>query len=94
VPGTGTGANVRCNGKGRKHRAVPLTAETQTVLGVWMTERAGRRDEPLFPTRTGRRLSANAVECLVRKHAVTAATRCPSFGPNACIRMSYVIAAP
>jgi len=75
----GTGANVRCNGKGRKHRAVPLTAETQAVLGVWMTERAGRRDEPLFPTRTGRRLSTDAVERLVRKHADTAAGRCPSI---------------
>jgi site-specific recombinase XerD len=75
----GTGANVRCTGKGRKHRAVPLTTATQAVLEVWMTERAGRRDEPLFPTRTGRRLSTDAVERLVRKHAVAAATRCPSI---------------
>jgi site-specific recombinase XerD len=75
----GTGANVRCNGKGRKHRAVPLTAATQSVLAVWMSERAGRRDEPLFPTRTGRRLSTDAVELLVRKHAVTAARSCPSI---------------
>ena len=75
----GTGANVRCNGKGRKHRAVPLTAPTQADLGVWMTERAGRRDEPLFPTRTGRRLSSDAVERLVRKHAVAAAERCTSI---------------
>ena len=75
----GAGANVRCNGKGRKHRAVPITATTQAVLGVWMAERGGRRDEPLFPTRTGRRLSADAVERLVRKHAATAATRCPSI---------------
>jgi site-specific recombinase XerD len=75
----GTGANVRCNGKGRKHRAVPLTAATQAVISVWMTERAGRRDDPLFPTRTGRRLSTDAVERLVRKHAATAATRCPSI---------------
>lgn len=75
----GTGANVRCEGKGRRHRAVPLTAATQAVLTVWLAERAGRRDEPLFPTRTGRRLSSDAVERLVRKHAVTAAARCPSL---------------
>jgi site-specific recombinase XerD len=75
----GAGANVRCTGKGRKHRAVPLTAATQAVLGVWLTERAGHRDEPLFPTRTGRRLSSDAVERLVRKHAATAASRCPSI---------------
>ncbi|MGH3450089.1 MAG: tyrosine-type recombinase/integrase, partial [Haloechinothrix sp.] len=75
----GTGANVRCHGKGRKDRAVPLTADTQAVLGVWMTERAGLRDEPLFPTRTGRCLSTDAVERLVSKHAATAAGRCPSI---------------
>lgn len=75
----GTGANVRCIGKGRKHRAVPLTAATQTVLDIWMAERAGRPDQPLFPTRTGRRLSSDAVQRLVRKHATTAATRCPSI---------------
>lgn len=78
----GTGGNVRCTGKGRKHRAVPLTTDTQAVLQVWMTERAGRRDEPLFPTRTGRRLSADAVERLVRKHATIAAPQCPSIRPE------------
>lgn len=78
----GTGANVRCEGKGRKHRAVPLTSVTQAVLSVWMTERAGRPEEPLFPTRTGRRLSTDAVERLVHKHAVSAASLCPSLRPE------------
>lgn len=80
--GLGTGASVRCEGKGRKHRAVPLTAPTQAVLAVWMTERNGRPEDPLFPTRAGRRLSRDAVERLVRKHAVTAATRCPTLRPE------------
>lgn len=74
----GDGASVQCEGKGRKHRAVPLSGSCEAVLKVWMHERAGRRDEPLFPTRTGRRLSADAVQRLVRKHARTAATRCPT----------------
>jgi site-specific recombinase XerD len=39
----GTGASVRCEGKGRKLRAVPLTAPTRAVLRVWMSERADRR---------------------------------------------------
>jgi site-specific recombinase XerD len=78
----GAGGNVVCEGKGRKFRAVPLTSVTDAVLGVWMSERAGRRDEPLFPTRTGRRLSVDAVERLVHKHAVTAASRCPSLRPE------------
>jgi len=75
----GVGANVRCEGKGRKHRAVPLTSATEAVLGVWMRERSGFRDDPLFPTRTGRRLSVDAVERLVRKHGATAELRCPSI---------------
>ncbi len=75
----GTGANVRCEGKGRNLRAVPLTSPTQAVLRVWMRERSGRRDEPLFPTPSGRRLSTDAVERLVHKHAATAAQRCASI---------------
>jgi site-specific recombinase XerD len=78
----GTGACVRCQGKGRKHRAVPLIGATEAVLKVWLNERAGSRDEPLFPTRTGRRLSADAVQRLVRKHATAAAQRCPSIHPD------------
>jgi site-specific recombinase XerD len=75
----GTGAHVRCHGKGRKQRAVPLTAPTQTVLATWLAERTGRPQDPLFPTRTGRRLSRDAVEQRVSTHATTAATRCPSL---------------
>jgi len=75
----GAGASVRCEGKGRKYRAVPLSGPTEAVLKVWVRERAGRRDEPLFPTRTGRRLSSDAVQRLVRKHAVVAESRCPSL---------------
>lgn len=78
----GTGANVRCIGKGRKHRAVPLTTVTQAVFTTWMTERSGQRDEPLLPTRTGRRLSTDAVQRLVRKHATTAAGHCPTIRPE------------
>lgn len=75
----GTGAHVRCLGKGRKHRAVPLTSTTQAVLRVWMAEVGGQPDQPLFATRTGRRLSSDAVQRLVRQHAATAARRCPSI---------------
>jgi site-specific recombinase XerD len=75
----GTGASVRCEGKGRKQRAVPLTGTVQAMLGVWLTERAGRPEDPLFPTRTGRRLSRDAVALRVATHAKTAAQRCPSL---------------
>jgi site-specific recombinase XerC len=58
----GTGAYVRCHGKGRKERLTPLTTSTAAMLRVWLAERAGRPDDPVFPTRTGRRLSRDPVQ--------------------------------
>src|SRR5215217_3786518 len=75
----GAGSNVRCEGKGRKQRAVPLTSPVQALLRVWLRERAGRPTDPLFPTRTGRRLSRDAIALRVSTHAATAAKRCPSL---------------
>jgi site-specific recombinase XerD len=75
----GTGANVRCEGKGRKQRAVPLTGPVEALLRSWLTERAGQSADPLFPTRTGRRLSRDAIALRVGTHAATAVQRCPSL---------------
>jgi site-specific recombinase XerD len=75
----GTGAHVRCEGKGRKQRTVPLTPAAQVVLEPWLTERAGLPADPLFITRTGRRLSRDAIEQRVSVHAATATTNCPSL---------------
>jgi site-specific recombinase XerD len=75
----GTGAHVRCEGKGRKQRTVPLTTPAQTVLSAWLRERTGRPTDPLFATRTGRRLSRDAIEQRVTVHAATATTNCPSL---------------
>jgi site-specific recombinase XerD len=75
----GTGAHVRCEGKGRKHRSVPLTAPAQAVLSTWLKERAGSPQDPLFPTRTGRQLSRDAIERRLATHTAAAATRCPSL---------------
>ena len=65
--------------KGRKHRAVPLTQEARAVLTVWVAERGGMPADPLFPTRTGRRLSRDAVERRVATHVATATKRCGSL---------------
>lgn len=75
----GHGANLRCTGKGRKARAVPLTRATVAILRSWTGERAGLPDDPLFPTRTGRRLSRDAVERRLTLHTTTAAKNCPSL---------------
>ena len=75
----GDGANVRCEGKGRKHRAVPLTGPVINIVRGWLAERAGRPGDPLFCTRTGRRLSRDAVALRVRTHTATAVQRCPTL---------------
>ena len=76
---TGTGPNVRCHGKGRKDRITPLTANVATVIRSWLREQPGDPGDPLFPARTGRRLSSDAVQDLVERHAATAAAGCPSI---------------
>ena len=75
----GTGAHLRCHGKGRKDRITPLTTQTAAVLRTWLRERDGIPADPLFPTRRGGPLSRDAVEFLLTKHAATAAQHCPSL---------------
>ncbi|MHB8590313.1 MAG: tyrosine-type recombinase/integrase [Candidatus Dormibacteraceae bacterium] len=75
----GTGPHVRCHGKGRKDRITPLTAQTVAVLRVWLAERSVGPCDPLFSTRTGRRLSSDTVEHLLTKHVVDAEPHCPSL---------------
>lgn len=75
----GSGAHIRCMGKGRKERATPLRRETAKLLTAWVGD---DRDEssPLFPSIRGERLSRDALEHLVRKHCLTASRACPSIG--------------
>lgn len=73
------GAHVHCTGKGRKERAVPLTRETAAIVRVWLSERRSEPGEPAFSTRTGRRLSRDAIEHRLAIHAAAAALRCPSL---------------
>lgn len=58
---------------------MPLTANTVAVLRTWTRERNGLPDDPLFPTRTGRRLSHDAVQRRVTLHVNAAKRRCPSL---------------
>src|SRR5262249_32762395 len=75
----GTGAHVRCTGKGRKNRSTPLTTITVSALRTWMAERGGATNDPVSPPRRGGPLSPDAVEQLVARHAATAAANCPSM---------------
>jgi site-specific recombinase XerD len=75
----GTGAHVRCTGKGRKQRCTPLTSKTVAVLRDWLREQNAEPDDILFPSRRGGPLSRDAVERLVTKYADRATTACQSL---------------
>ncbi len=75
----GRGPHVDCLGKGRKQRITPLTSATVAVLRVWLAERGAQAKDPLFPTRTGGRLSRDGLEHRLAKHTVSAALACPSL---------------
>lgn len=74
------GAHIRCEGKGRKERCTPLAKSTVIVLMAWIKEQ-GEDDGTriLFPTVRGCRLSADAVQHLVRKYVAVARKTCPSL---------------
>ena len=76
----GTGAHVRCHGKGRKLRCTPLRREVARVLEAWLGECEPGADTPVFPSSRGGRLSEDAVERLVAKYVAAARPRCPSLG--------------
>jgi len=61
----GSGAHVRCTGKGRKERCTPLRKEIVAALRVWLDERGGSLQDPLFPNAQGGQLSRDGVEYLL-----------------------------
>jgi integrase len=75
----GTGAHVRCNGKGRKQRSTPLRRETADVMAAWLRELNGKPKDPVFPSIRGGSLSRDAIERLVARHCKTAQPHCPSL---------------
>lgn len=75
----GTGAHVRCHGKGRKERATPLTAQTVATLRAWLDQSQPEPTDPLFPGPKGMALSRDAVALIVSKYAAAASVCCPSL---------------
>jgi integrase/recombinase XerD len=75
----GTGAHLRCVGKGRKQRSTPLTTDSVTLLRSWLREQLGAPSDPLFPSLRGGALTTDAVEAVVARHVARAAERCPSL---------------
>lgn len=75
----GSGAHVRCYGKGRKERCTPLTKQAVTVMKAWLHERGGSESDVVFPNARGCRLSPDGVQYLLAKHVAQAQKKCPSL---------------
>ena len=56
-----------------------LATRFVAVLRAWLSERCGQPADPVFPSSRGGRLSADALQRLVTRHAAKAQLTCPSL---------------
>jgi site-specific recombinase XerD len=75
----GSGAHVRVLGKGRKERCTPLTKQTSCVMQAWIQEAVKSDNSVLFPSARGGKLSPDAVQDVLAKHAKIAEKTCSSL---------------
>ncbi len=75
----GVGAHVHCVGKGRKERCTPLVKSTAAILANWLKHHPTEPTAFVFPSLRGGRLSADAMQRLVRKHTLAAGKTCASL---------------
>lgn len=73
------GAHVRCTGKGRKQRCIPLRKDAKAAVAAWLRERRGQPEAPVFPSIRGGRLSRDAVERRLARHVAAAGRKHPSL---------------
>jgi integrase/recombinase XerD len=74
----GAGAHVSCLGKGRKHRATPLSREDVAALRVWKQEPRSM-SQVVFPTQTGTRMSTDAIGQRISVHVAAATAAAPTL---------------
>ena len=75
----GTGAHVRCFGKGRKMRCTPLRPDVVTIMKAWLGHHPGQNTDPVFPSSRGGQMSSDALQKLVARHVATASVKCQSL---------------
>jgi site-specific recombinase XerD len=75
----GTGAHVRCTGKGRKTRCIPLRKEVVAALRAWLREQNAPPVAALFPSARGVPMSRDGVEYLLAKHMTAARRDCSTL---------------
>jgi len=72
-------ATVRMHGKGRKERCVPLWRTTTSEIRKWLTCIDSMPDQPLFPGRSGTRMTRPAVMARLQLAVQSAAAVCPEL---------------
>lgn len=75
----GTGAHVRCLGKGRKARCTPLQSDVASRFARWLTQLPPEPTTLVFQTARGTPMSADALQRLVARHVKSAGQACPSL---------------
>lgn len=75
----GSGAHLRCTGKGRKTRCTPLRSDVVKAMAAWLSELGGPSDAAVFPSSRGGALGEDALQRLVTRHAAAASKVCPSL---------------
>ena len=70
---------LHLHGKGRKERIVPLWKSTAAQLRAWLPSIEHGPDAPVFPNRSGGRLSRSGVEHRLRVAISAASKDCPSL---------------
>lgn len=75
----GKDAYVRCLGKGRKQRCVPLRKGLAKALSQWLKQRDAQPSDLLFTNARGGALSRDGVAYLLNKHVAAARETCPSL---------------
>lgn len=75
----GSGAYIKCTGKGRKERCTPLRNEAVVALRSWAVECQSESSAPVFPSSRGGHLSRDAIEYLIAKYAAKASHQCKTL---------------
>ena len=76
---TDRGSALHLHGKGRKERVVPLWKTTAAQLRAWLPHIDSSPVAPVFPNRSGARMSRSGVEHRLGVALATASERCPSL---------------
>ena len=75
-------ASVFVHGKGRRERCLPLWKQTTSALRAWLAVKGTVLAPELFVNARGEPMTRSGFEYILRKHAQTAAKRCPSLSTH------------